>query len=233
MQRPLRKVSWLNMNNVLITGASGNVGKACWEYCGTLGISPYIYSNRIEKYIDVWRDVKELNAWHKDIKFDLVIMAHGYQRLMDMEHYSSSVYRDIMQNNLHSCVELTVSLVSENRLADNALIIYMSSIQATQPRKGRFAYAIAKSGLEALARSVTVELQERGIRALALRIGQMTKAMKGIEFTPEQMEQFRSKIPFPLVTHEDIAKLCFTLYEVKSIAGETIEITSGHRYNIW
>lgn len=222
-------------HNVLITGINGNVGIKClemvqrmaWDYTGIARE----YKTDLSNWDDVWRFANQKQIDQE--KFDLVIMAHGSQQTATLDEIMRIQYHDIIDNNLTSSAYLTMALKQCDLMNEGGLIIYFSSIQATQPRAGRFAYAIAKSGIEGLTRSAAVEFFENDVRCVGLRIGQMTKAMKGIEFTPKQMTDIEANIPLPLVSPESVAQLCFNLYFQKSITGTVIEISSGHNLNIW
>ena len=61
----------------------------------------------------------------------------------------------------------------------------------------------------------------------------MTHTMRGITFSPEQVRQIESKIPLPWVAADEVAQFIFDLYDMSSLTGEVIEISSGHKFSIW
>lgn len=224
----------------LVTGSTGNVGKATislllangWEVVGAAR-----HVDRDSGYdtcaVDL-ADPDKISQFIRRQQFDLVVMTHGTQHGVEIgDPAFESWYLEIIDNNLTSAVHLTNHLLFNKLLNPGALIIYCSSIHATQPRAGRGPYAIAKAGLEALARVVAIEQADKGIRAVALRLGQMSQPMRGIVFTPEQEAAIKDKTPLQWVEPAEIAALCLSLYEQKSLTGETIEISSGHNLNIW
>lgn len=226
----------------LVTGCTGNVGEACidlfmlngWEVVGVArncedGPRPTaLYS------ADLSRPLAIHDFLMNESNFDLVVMTHGTQHGVTIgDPAFESWYLEIVANNLTSAVHLTNHLIFNKQLNPGALIVYCSSIHATQPRKARGPYAIAKAGLEALARVVAIEQSGNGIRAVALRLGQLSKPMVGISFTPEQLESIRQCTLIDWPTPEEIAKLCLALYEQKGLTGEIINLDSGHRLNVW
>lgn len=223
----------------LVSGATGNVGRACAELLTLQGWQVVGVSRGGSDLADYHAvDLSDIDAISQFIPsrqpFDLAVMTHGTQHgveIGDMEF--SGWYKEILDNNLNSAVYLTDVLIGEGKLNPGALIVYCSSIHATQPRKGRGPYSVAKAGLEALARVVAIEQSGAGIRAVALRLGQMAQPMKGIVFTPEQEAAIKEKTPLQWVEPDEIAALCLSLYGQKSLTGETIEISSGHSLNIW
>lgn len=228
----------------LVTGL-GNVGSATaklllangWEVVGVARtIDPALLDTSMFRAISVDLadpDAISLSMLRRTL-FDLVVMTHGTQHGVEIgDPTFESWYKEIVDNNLTSAVHLTNHLIFNKLLNPGALIIYCSSIHAMQPRAARGPYAIAKAGLEALARVVAIEQADKGIRALALRLGQCSQPMKGIVFTPEQEAAIKDKTPLQWVEPAEIAALCLALYEQKSLSGAVLSIDSGHSLNIW
>jgi NAD(P)-dependent dehydrogenase (short-subunit alcohol dehydrogenase family) len=174
------------------------------------------------------------NFVYEQPSFDLVIMTHGVQQPAEVGQLNFyRIYEEVREVNLDSVVYLTDQLIEQDKLNPGALIIYCSSIHATQPRKSRGPYAVAKAGLEALARVVAIEQADKGIRAVALRLGQMEKPMAGIVFTPEQEVAIKECTPLKWVSPDEVAALCLALYGQKSMTASVIDLDSGHSINIW
>jgi len=182
---------------------------------------------------------RDLTDWQKTSNwiaetdgFDLIVMAHGVQKTATMKDVDEELWMNIIGNNLNASASLTHALLEHDKVNDGALIVYFSSIQATQPREGRGLYGISKAGVEALARVVAVE--NPNIRTIALRLGQMTKAMRGIDFSDFQAQEIEKKTIRPWVDAQSVAKIIFNLYDNgMSMTGETVEISSGHKFSVW
>jgi len=230
---------------VLISGASGNVGTACINYfCSqednqVYGLSRttpktkhydnFTFSNtNLNKFYQIEQAMRLFNH----CQFNIVIMAHGTQEKVTIGKEPLASAIKIIDSNLTSALNLTNILIRNQLLTQGSLIVYSGSIQATQPRAGRGPYAIAKAGLEALAKIVAVE-QSPKTRAICLRMGQLSKQMKDIVFDEEQVKSIEDVTFAKLPTPKEIAQLCDTFYHIKGVTGSVIDIDSGHHLSIW
>ena len=224
------------IKTVLITGATGNVGVACNEHFTDQNWETMQWSKRGGECVypvDLARWHSSAYALTKTPKFDMVIMAHGYQKPSLIQHFSEALWCDILHNNLTSCVALTSNLIKLDKLNPGALLVYCSSIQANTPRVGRGAYAAAKAGLEAFMKTTAVELAPQNVRAVALRLGQLTKTMGGVQFSDDERAKLEARAMLPWVNPNDVAKLCLDLYSQNSMTGCVIDLDSGHGQNVW
>lgn len=227
----------------LVSGATGNVGRACVHLLTMQGWEVVGIARNTEGLAGVHKvdltTTATANAFIANLEyqvsggFDLVVMTHGTQHGVELGQWDfGQWYEDVRINNLDSAVNLTTVLISNGKLNPGALIVYCSSIHAMQPRAGRGPYTIAKAGLEALARVVAIE-QAPDIRAVALRLGQLTQVMRGVVFTEAQFKAIEERTPYPWVEPMDVAKLCLALYEQKSLSGAVIDVDSAHSISIW
>lgn len=218
------------MKRILITGNFGNLGTAAERLFTGAGWEVVGASRRSGIQLLNWVLVKNFIAEQKP--FDIVLMAHGTQKKVAIAEYNEYHWETIFENNLKSAVILSKSLLKAKKLNPGALVVYCSSIQATQPRAGRGLYAMAKSGLETLARSMAVEAAPE-VRAMTLRLGQMEAQMEGPIFSEDEQREIKSRTPLPWVGFEDTARLVMNLYEQPSLSGEVFEISSLHKFSIW
>ena len=121
---------------VLVTGATGNIGKACMKRSKGLGWSCVPTSRSMGLDLSDWGATRGWIA-KVDRVYDLVIMAHGKQIPATLEELDEDLWYEVMAANLDSCAALTTALFQEDSMAYGGLIVYISSIQATQPRAGR------------------------------------------------------------------------------------------------
>lgn len=228
----------------LITGCTGNLGRATielllsngWEVIGASRTKdPAQNDTGMYRAVRVdLADPDEISQFiPRSLPFDLVVMTHGTQHgVLIGDAAFESWYYEVVDNNLTSAVHLTNHLIFNHQLNPGALIVYCSSIHATQPRQSRIPYAIAKGGLESLVRGVAVE-GAPNIRAIGLRLGQLNGFMKGIVFSPEQFKSITDKLLLPPVRCENIARFCLELYHQTEMTGCIIDMDSGHSLRIW
>jgi 3-oxoacyl-[acyl-carrier protein] reductase len=69
-------------------------------------------------------------------------------------------------------------------------IVNVSTISATTPLPGQSAYAASKAGVEALTRTVAIEVARRGVTVNAIAPG-----LVGTDFIPDNAEMFASGVP--------------------------------------
>jgi 3-oxoacyl-[acyl-carrier protein] reductase len=225
-----------NVKTVLVTGATGNIGRACNMYFTDHNWEVVQWSKRDAECVhpvDLARWHSSSYALHKTSKLDMVIMAHGMQVPSLIGSLTDTLWSDIIANNLTSCVALTTNLVQLAKLNPGALIVYCSSIQANTPRTGRGAYAAAKAGLEAFSKTVAVELAPQGVRSIALRLGQLTKTMGGVQFSEAERVKLEARALLPWVDPDAVAKFCYDLYDQPSMTGCVIDFDSGHGISVW
>lgn len=229
----------------LITGITGNLGQALenhlvlnnWKVTGLARSVPVDFEgiHKTElRAVDLTDYEKVLSFCGKQTDgFDLVVMAHGVQRGVELgQDDFIGWYKRIVDGNLTGAVILTDVMIGSRLLNEGALIVYCGSIQATQPRSGRGPYAIAKAGLEALTRIVAVE-QGPKVRAVGMRLGQLSETMRGITFTDEQRAAIQSRTVLEWPTPEDIARFCLGLYNQPAMSGNIIDIDSSHHLRVW
>lgn len=219
------------MKRILVTGVTGNLGRAANNLFEGMGTWETVGVSR-ETGLDLndWAKVVELV--YNQNAFDIVFMTHGTQQKRLIQDFDQDAWNDIVGNNLKSAAILSAALMRYNKINLGGLVVYCSSIQATQPRAGRGLYAIAKSGLEALTRAMAVEMAPGG-RAVGLRLGQMAATMKGITFTEQDIKAIKPYTPLPWVEFYDIARLVYDLYHQPSLSGEVIEVSSLHKFSVW
>lgn len=243
----------MGSKRVLITGVTGNLGRACQGHFAALGWSSVGLSRhlcQIQHDASTGRYATEegydltdpdavrslchsMRAVYGEKSVDLVIMTHGVQRLAALGGlFDADNWQAVVGGNLRSAALLTDALFDRKLLAKGSLIVYCSSIQATQPRAGRGLYAIAKAGLEALARIVAVE-GAPDVRAVALRLGQMDGTMQGVEFDEVTRGAIEQRTPLRWVSFFETASLIESLCNQSSMTGATLDIDSGHSLNIW
>lgn len=228
------------MSRALIIGVSGNLGSACrrvlhgrnWHVSGfARGVGAIKWESPNNPQPIPMGDSSPSAILEHEAPYDLVVFAQGTTAMRTIYELDEWGWINIRNNNLDTAMRWTTAL-AHGHLAEEALIVYCSSIQATHPRRGRIAYVVTKAALEGLARAVAVELAPHA-RAVALRLGQLTEQMQGVQFEPEEAEQLEHRCCTHWIKPEDVARFILGLYVQSSMTGAVLDFDSGSSLNIW
>jgi L-xylulose reductase len=112
----------------------------------------------------------DLSDWTKtkdtlknlDVKLDGVVNNAGIAVIKPFEEFSEDDYDAIMNVNLKASFNVVQSLSS--KLNEGASIVNISSLAGLKAFQGHSVYSMSKAGLDALTRSLALELGSRKIR---------------------------------------------------------------------
>lgn len=242
---------------VLITGASGDIGKACSHAFGDAGVAQLVlHSHRhsdalksvVEKYSDervitincdatseeeVSREFKKLTEVHAVSNIDILVVNTGdLLRRCSFEDMSWGLVQASLDVNLKSAYLFT--RCSLPMMRDGSSIVYVTSQTGRSGGGDRSShYGIAKSALTGMAICLSSELADRGIRVNCVAPG----FIEG---------QFHKKYTVSAVTKKhanknplrrngcpnDVAKTVLFLGSNMSdyITGVTIDVCGGNNY---
>ena len=147
----------------------------------------------------------------------------------DMLSVTEQVYDDLMNVNLkgtYFCAKYASLIMKEQ---GGGSIIFISSVHSHECIWGRSLYTVSKGGINALARSIAIELGAYNIRANAIIAGSI-KTERWNGFTDEQIANKRKNWPIGREsTGEDIANGVFYLGTdlSKTVTGTELTIDSG------
>jgi NAD(P)-dependent dehydrogenase (short-subunit alcohol dehydrogenase family) len=113
--------------------------------------------------------------------------------------------------------------------AGHGSIVHISSRTASRGTPGVSAYSSSKAGLEALARSVTIDYARRGIRCNVVQPGYILHPVRDAEMTSERRERYEAMHLTRIPTAEDIAGTVAFLAssEAEVITGITLPVDGG------
>ncbi len=241
------------MPTVFITGATKNSGLAIAEKFASEGFDVAISSRRIadaeatakmlsEKYnikskgysLDL-ASVVDIERVFSEIKSDFgtleTFVANSANLGVDYDMLSVTEedYDDLMNVNLkgtYFCAKYAALMMKEQ---GGGSIVFISSVHSHECIWGRSLYTVSKGGINALSRSMAIELGPYNIRANAIIAGAIkTERWNGL--TDEQIAAKRKNWPIGLEsTGEDIANGVFYLGTnlSKTVTGTELTIDSG------
>jgi len=240
------------VDNIIITGVSGGIGKACAEKLMKDGST----------IIGIDRETSEIKEQFRD--YGDQFCAYDCD-LMDMEQLENLMKTIVAENGpagglihcagfdkmapihmvkvedmealwrIHALVPMRmISILSKKKNhADGMSIVLITSQSAHEGAMGHTAYAAAKGAIEGYLAPAAAELMEKGIRInMACFAPIRTNMAKGWmdKLTPEGMEQLMKSYPLGIGEVSDASNLiCFLMRpESRYINGQIMIADGGH-----
>lgn len=228
---------------ILITGATGGLGRAMVKHFETKGYRLALHTWQEETYEvsgdHAWfradlRDVNAISTLVKAVtdhfgKIDILINNAGISRNGMTWKLDANDWNDVMAVNLSAPFHLMQGVLPGMREQGFGRIISISSVVAQTGVAGTAAYAASKAGLLGLTKTVAKETATSGITVNALALGYFDQGMIR-EVSPEQQEQLRNQIPKQrLGGTETILSAIDWLLEPAAdyVTGQTISLNGG------
>ena len=143
--------------------------------------------------------------------------------------YKYSDFQSVLQTNLGSSFLLIKGFMRNLLKARKGRIVNISSVVASSGNPGQSAYCASKGGLEAMTRSLALEMSPRGITVNCIAPGFIETAMTDA-LNDSQKESISKNIPMGRIgkPHEIAAMVSFLLGDGGSyITGQTLHINGG------
>lgn len=237
----------INLENktILITGATGGIGKEIVSTCLFLGAKVFAVGRNVNKLDDLAHNKKLIT-----IKCDLTdseevdVLFSKIESLDGIVHCAGRIYpypikfikekqfKEVYSINTENIFTLTARLFNQKLISKNASFVFMSSISVQHPYMGGSLYVSSKAAIEAFSKSVALEFAHEGIRsnciAPALVQTDIYERTKNA-YTEEQWENIERQYPLGIGKPKDVANLTvFLLSNLSSwITGTTIPMDGG------
>ncbi|MEW6006214.1 MAG: SDR family oxidoreductase [Stygiobacter sp.] len=209
---------------------------------GSRGIGNAIASKFLENSIEVIAPTREeLNLSSNNsieeflTKFntpiDILINNAGVNEISLLENMSDSKILDVLNINLVAPIKLIRSLLPLLKESKNAKIINISSIWSFVSKEGRTIYSISKSGLNALTRSLALELCHVPVLVNSVAPGYVNTELTKKNNTALELENIKNLIPLNrLAEPEEIAEVVYFLSSPQNsyITGQVIIVDGGY-----
>ena len=178
----------------LVTGASRGIGRAIAKRLAADGAHVFVHYNsssnsaealvgeieqaggsaetvaaNLEEVKSVDRLIEDIKARLGDRKLDVLVNNAGVLENPVFGEADGSALDRLLAVNVRAPYQITSGLVSS--LADDARVLFTSSIVARTVFPGISAYALTKGAIDTLTRYLAAELGERGIRVNAIAPG--------------------------------------------------------------
>ena len=240
----------------LVTGASRGIGRAIAKRLADDGAHVFVHYNRssaeadalvagieqaggsaeaiaanLEDVGSTGRLIAEVKSRLGKRKLDVLVNNAAIAEVMNFDETDAAALDRVLAVNVRAPYQLTSGLVGS--LADDARVLFTSSIVARSYFPGITAYAITKGAIDTLTRFLAAELGERGITVNAIAPGaietDMSQHFLGTEEGKAQIKSVQAlkRIGQP----EDIAGVAGFLAGPDSgwVTGQVINTSGGAR----
>jgi NAD(P)-dependent dehydrogenase (short-subunit alcohol dehydrogenase family) len=197
---------------ILITGASGGLGRALSVECARAGATMILSGRNGAKLDALYDEIEALGAPQPAVaKLDLATataveydhlaktiadefgkldgLVHAAALLGDrtpLEHYDVPTWCRVLHVNLTAPFIITQVMLPNLRKSADASVIFVSSGVVNNPRPFWGAYAVSKSGLESVRSMLCQELEsEENIRVNSVNPGRMRTGMRAAAYPAE------------------------------------------------
>jgi 3-oxoacyl-[acyl-carrier protein] reductase len=238
----------ISNSKILITGASGSIGRAIASAFVKCGADVAISGTREQALTDlaasfkrkvhilscnlsrseetetlIPKAVESLNG------LDILINNAGINKDMLFGKMKESDLDEVMKINLNAAFVLSknaVSVMTDNRYGR---IINISSVVGLTGNIGQVNYCASKAAIIGMSKAIALEVARKGITVNCIAPGAINSPMME-KLSDANREKFISKIPMQRVGDpEDIANACLFLASKESsyITGQTIHVNGG------
>ena len=241
------------LENVLITGVSGGIGKACAEKLLSEGHSviglDLDVTDLKESFAEEYRDqiclysvnlleVDAISGLLKQIVkerggFGGFVHCAGYDKMAPLGVMKTADIESLWR--IHALVPIhIISILSKKKFHNKGMnIVLITSQSAHEGAMGHCAYAAAKGAIEGFLAPAAAELMEKGIRINEVCFAPIKTKMAEswmTKLTPEELENLMKTYPLGLGEPENAAELIYFLLSDKSrfINGQIITADGGH-----
>lgn len=245
----------LDNKNIIITGASSGIGRACAVECSKAGAKVFLIARDQCRLNDT---IQSLDGnGHLGFSFDLseidkisqflneqlknflpihgLIHCAGIENTIPIQFLDERKYMDLYRINVIAGFELA-KLISKKpnfNSIQGASLIFISSVMGFLGQDGKIAYSATKGALIAGVKSMAIELAKKSIRVNSVSPGivetEMTRRM--FDSLPvKSLEMIKGMHPMGFGRTEDIAYSCIYLLSDASrwITGTNLIIDGGY-----
>ena len=245
----------LENKNVVITGASSGIGRACAVCCSQMGAKLLLVGRQhvelqktkallfqpelamvaiidLTHFEEVTEEMKKVIPEFGPV--DGIIHAAGISTTLPFRNISVEKMNNFFQVNVAAALYLTQLLIKPGNISANgASIVFITSVMSQVGESAKVLYSMSKGALLAASRSLAIELAAKKIRINCIAPGVVDTPMSQKAYysqSDELKERIKSLHPLGLGSPEDVANAClFLLSEAsKWITGTQLMVDGGY-----
>ena len=239
----------MNDISVLVTGASGGIGKAIAGAFAAEGYKVYMagcqHGDDLEKeavrlsseygtvcvplVFDVSDPEQVKRAFDGIPSLDIVVNCAGVAHFSLLQDTGDDDWKKVIDTDLSGAFYVIRSAVPLLLKSSNAHVINISSVWGARGAAMESAYSASKGGLDALTRSAALELAPSGIPVNAVACGVIDTQMNRAHLDEDELDALREEIPAGRFgTAREVAELVMLLIKAPSyLTGQVIAFSGG------
>ncbi len=238
---------------ILVTGASSGLGRAAAVMLSRLGARIIAVGRNEARLIETAEQlagtghlvrpfdlsaIDEIPGWMKSLSAEHgplrgVVHSAGRHLARPLQMVKPDAVQELMQINVTAALMLAKGLRQRNVFEAPASIVLLSSVMGQVGQAGVSVYSASKGAVDALTRSLALELAAIGIRVNSIAPGQVETEMAQQQrqtLTEEQFERIRALHPLGLGRPADVAHaVAFLIADTSRwITGSTLTVDGGY-----
>lgn len=244
----------LHGRRVLVTGASSGLGQAACRLIAQAGASVIATgrdADRLQATVESLAPVEHephrahvADLVHEQDRralvdgcepLDGVVLAAGVAQVTPLRFAIGKSVQRVLSINLEARLALCQALSAGRTLADNASLVFMSSLSVQQGVTGHSSYAASLAANEGASRAIAAELVGRGIRSNVVAPGLIdTPVLEGGSVPRAHMDALIARYPLGVGAPEDVAAAIVYLLAPASrwMTGQVLRLDGGYTLDV-
>lgn len=213
----------------MVTGASRGIGTAIAAQLKSDGCRVLMPSRSEMDLASTDTIEKYLSTIVEDV--DILVNNAGINQIASLDDIDLANITSTLQINLLAVFQITQFLAKGMKKRSFGRIVNISSVWSVVARSGRISYAMSKTAINGMTRSLAVELASYNVLVNAVAPGYVLTDLTRQNNSPEEMEKIAQSIPARrLAAPEEIADLVSFLCSEKNtyMTGQTIVVDGGY-----
>jgi NAD(P)-dependent dehydrogenase (short-subunit alcohol dehydrogenase family) len=250
---PVFSKTALKDRRILVTGASSGIGANAAKLFSSLGADVILVGRNNENLESVSRDLSNTKFLVKVVDLSVpdliyheikafpsewlplhgVLHASGNELVRPIQLIKSTEFDCLMSASAKAALGIARAIASKGVMCDGGAFVLISSVAAITGTSGLSLYSATKGAIEAITRSLAVELAPKSIRVNAITAGAVETPMhhRLLSSMPEKaVQDYESKHPLGFGQPIDISNLAaFLMTDAgRWVTGASLVIDGGY-----